>query len=87
MATRSAGKAHRQSLKRHERNRSLKSATRTRVRLARAALGQPKPEEAVMKQAISALDRAASKGVYHPNKTARQKSRLMKRLSRVTAGK
>ncbi len=33
--------------------------------------------------AVSALDRAASKGVLHSNNAARRKSRLMKRLNAV----
>ena len=33
--------------------------------------------------AVAALDRAARKGVYHQNKAARQKSRLMRRLNTV----
>ena len=35
--------------------------------------------------AISSLDRAAKKGVIHPNNAARRKSRLMKRLNASTA--
>jgi len=31
--------------------------------------------------AVSVLDRAAKKGVIHPNKAARRKSRLMKKLN------
>ena len=38
--------------------------------------------EAVVK-AISALDKAARKGVIHPNKAARRKSRLMKKLNQA----
>lgn len=35
--------------------------------------------------AISALDRAVSKGVLHRNNAARRKARLMKRLNAATA--
>ena len=31
--------------------------------------------------AISTLDKAAEKGILHPNNTARRKSRLMKKLN------
>jgi small subunit ribosomal protein S20 len=34
-----------------------------------------------VQEAISELDRAASKGVIHPKNAARRKSRLMKRLA------
>jgi len=33
--------------------------------------------------AISSLDRAAAKGVIHPNNAARRKSRLMKKLNKA----
>ncbi len=35
--------------------------------------------------AISALDKAAEKGVIHPNNAARHKSRLMKKLNEALA--
>jgi small subunit ribosomal protein S20 len=34
-------------------------------------------------QVVSALDRAAKKGVIHPNQAGRRKSRLMKKLNRT----
>jgi small subunit ribosomal protein S20 len=37
--------------------------------------------------AISSIDRAAKKGVIHPNKAARLKSRLMKRVNEAAATK
>ena len=40
----------------------------------------PKPKEAILK-AISALDKAAEKGVIHKNNAARRKGRLMKKLA------
>ncbi|HEX9068690.1 MAG TPA: 30S ribosomal protein S20 [Ktedonobacterales bacterium] len=65
------------------RNHSVKSATRTFVTKARSAIATDASaattEEAV-KEAISNLDRAASKGIIHPNNAARRKSRLMARL-------
>ncbi|GAB4428315.1 MAG: hypothetical protein Kow00106_23770 [Anaerolineae bacterium] len=36
-------------------------------------------------QAIRVLDKAAVKGILHPNNVARRKSRLMKRLARLEA--
>jgi small subunit ribosomal protein S20 len=82
LPTRSAAKAHRSSLKRQVRNRAVKRMTRTRVKQARTALADsPKSAEATLQLAVSALDRAVKKGVYHRNKAARQKSRLMARLS------
>jgi small subunit ribosomal protein S20 len=37
----------------------------------------------VVQRAISALDKAAQKGVIHPNNAARRKSRLMKHLNQA----
>jgi small subunit ribosomal protein S20 len=47
--------------------------------------GQIKPAEAEVLAAISSLDRAAGKGVLHPNNAARRKSRLMKKLNEAKA--
>jgi small subunit ribosomal protein S20 len=83
--TKSAIKRIKTSEKRHQRNMAVKSATRTYVKKARTAIGQ-KPAEAQedLTAAISALDRAAKKGVIHPNNAARRKSRLMKRYNQAT---
>ena len=40
-----------------------------------------------VRRAISALDKAAEKGVLHPNNASRRKSRLMGALAKLTAGK
>ena len=70
-------------------NKSVRSFTRSRVTLARnlTAPGTATDEspEAV-RQAISALDKAARKVVIHPNQAARKKSRLQKRLNSAAAG-
>jgi small subunit ribosomal protein S20 len=79
-------KRNRQNDKRRTRNRHFRGAARTAVNLARAAFdaGAPDTKEAVL-AAISALDRAAEKGVIHPNNAARRKGRLMRRLYALTA--
>jgi small subunit ribosomal protein S20 len=89
VATRSAAKAHRQSLKRRLRNRAVKSYTKTMLKKAEAAIAAGDPEAArpVVHEAISALDRAAKKGVLHPNNVARRKSRLMLRFNAMVAAK
>jgi small subunit ribosomal protein S20 len=78
-------KRNRQNEKRRLRNRNGRGAARTAVNQARTALdaGAPETKETVMK-AISALDKAARKGVVHPNNAARRKGRLMKRLATFT---
>lgn len=76
-------KRNKQNEKRRLRNRMYRGSTRAAVRDARATLEDGNEEEsrsAVM-EAISALDKAAAKGVIHKNNAARRKSRLMKRLA------
>lgn len=87
MATRSAAKAHRQSLKRRLRNRAVKSATKTAVKKAQEAIASGDLELAreSVRKAISALDRAAKKGVIHPNNAGRRKSRLLLKFNAAVA--
>jgi small subunit ribosomal protein S20 len=87
MPTRSAAKAHRQSLKRRPRNHAVQSAAKTAVKNANAAIAAGDPESArqAVRHAISVLDRAATKGVLHPNNVARRKSRLILRFNAAVA--
>jgi small subunit ribosomal protein S20 len=84
--TKSAEKRVRQSAKRQIRNRVYRGTARTTVKKARNLIdtGSPESTEAVLK-AIKALDKAAQKGVIHPNNAARRKSRLMKALHKAEA--
>jgi len=78
-------KRNRQNEKRRLRNRTTRGGARAAVNLARAAFeaNSPETKETVLK-AISALDKAAEKGVIHKNNAARRKGRLMKRLASLT---
>ena len=78
-------KRNRQNEKRRLINRNVRGSARTAVNLARNAFEAEAPEtkEAVLK-AISAIDKAAGKGVIHKNNAARRKGRLMKRLASFT---
>ena len=81
----SALKAHRQSLKRRENNREMRSALRTAIKNIRAAI-DAKDAEAVKKQwpeTVSLIDRMAAKGVIHDNAAARHKSRLQARIAKL----
>jgi small subunit ribosomal protein S20 len=64
-------------------NRRTRSETKTLVqRASEIALGRaegPGPEAVLA--AISALDKAAEKGIIHPNQAARRKSRLMTKVN------
>ena len=79
-------KRNRQNEKRRLRNRHALGTARSAVNQARVALetNAPDTQESVMK-AISAIDKAAQKGVIHKNSAARRKSRLMKKLSSLKA--
>jgi|SRR5579872_6302271 len=84
--TKSAIKRIKTSEKRHQRNVAVKSATRTFIRKARQTIASaPGEAQAEVTAAISALDRAARKGIIHPNNAARRKSRLIKRLNAAAA--
>ena len=80
---RSAIKRIRQNKKRRLRNRVYRGQARTSVRDARASILEEDLEaarESTLK-AISALDKAAQKGVIHKNNASRRKGRLMKQLA------
>ncbi|MBI3161337.1 MAG: 30S ribosomal protein S20 [Chloroflexi bacterium] len=81
-------KRNRQNEKNRVRNRNARGSARTAVTAARASFAEndPQTKEAVMK-AISTLDKAAQKGVIHPNNASRRKGRLMKRLAAFLTGK
>jgi len=81
--TPSALKRVRQSLRRRAVNRRTQSEAKTLVQQASdIALGRSDGNgpDAVA-AAISALDKAAEKGILHPNNAARRKSRLMTKVN------
>jgi len=84
--SKSALKRWRQSLERRDRNRSVKSQTRTLLNKAVVAIeSDASTAEEAVREAIAALDRAAQKKVIHGNAAARGKSRLLKRFNMATA--
>jgi small subunit ribosomal protein S20 len=83
--TKSAQKAMRQAERRAVRNQAARSAVRTYVKKAAAAVGsRVQGATDVVREAVSALDVAAQKGIVHRNAAARRKSRLMSRLHQLT---
>jgi small subunit ribosomal protein S20 len=78
-------KRNRQNEKHRLRNRLYIGKARTFVKRAKIALGSTDTENAAeaTRLAISALDRAAEKGILHKNNAARRKSRLMKHLNEL----
>ena len=80
--TRSARKQVRVTQRRHLRNKSIQSLCKTNITKAERLIfsGELESAQEAAVAAISSLDRAAEKGVIHPNNAARRKSRLMKKL-------
>ncbi|OQY23049.1 MAG: 30S ribosomal protein S20 [Anaerolineaceae bacterium 4572_32.1] len=81
----SAIKRIRQNGKKLNRNQQFRSAAHTHIKKARRLIDEGKLKEAqeTAQQAIITLDKAAVKGILHPNNVARRKSRLMKRLNKA----
>ncbi len=81
--TASAKKRIRSSARRNERNRVFRSRARTFIKKTDRLIAEGKLEDAAQaaRQAMSALDKAAVKGVIHKNNAARRKARLMRRLN------
>ncbi len=82
----SAIKRIRSSRRKQVRNQAVRTRARSAVKEARSAIESGSPEEKAkaIQAAYSALDRAASKGTIHKRNAARRKSRLMKRLAKLS---
>ncbi len=82
--TKSAIKMIRVAARRRQRNQPARVAVKTQIKTANAlmAAGSSNAPEAVV-TAISALDKAAERGMLHPNNAARRKSRLMRKLNKA----
>ena len=86
--TKSALKQIRVSERKRLRNRPVKTRVKNAIGKAVTSIASRADADealAAVTEAISQLDRAASKGVIHPNNAARRKSRLMKRLNAAKA--
>lgn len=84
---RSSLKRMRSSEKRRQRNRIVRGRTRTAIKKTRISVAANKWEDAelALQTAISALDKAAQKGVIHKNNAARRKSRLVRHYNQAKA--
>jgi small subunit ribosomal protein S20 len=87
--TASAKKQARSGARRAARNRGARSEVKTLIVKARRSLADTQAEASDRTEstveAVRALDRAASKGVLHPNNAARRKSRLARQLAKLAA--
>ena len=69
------------------RNKSVRSLTKTNITKAEKLIfsGELEAARQAVAAAISSLDKAAEKGIIHPNNAARRKSRLMQHLNKAQA--
>ncbi|HEY2139703.1 MAG TPA: 30S ribosomal protein S20 [Chthoniobacterales bacterium] len=81
--TRSASKRARQTTKRALRNRSV--LTRLRSMQKGVSSAGDKPDVNSVRAMISAIDKAAKRGIIHRNAAKRRKARLNKSLGRQAA--
>lgn len=71
--------------KKADRNKSIKSAVKTSIKKVEAAVVAKDKEATVaaLANAISTIDKAATKGVYHKNNAARKVSRVSKAVNSI----
>ena len=84
---RSQIKRNRQNERRRLRNKAARSEIRTRAKAALDAAESGAEDSAeALRLAVKRLDKAAAKGIIHKNQAANRKSRLMRRLDRISPG-
>ena len=85
--TKSAQKQVRVTERRRLQNKSIRTLCKTNITKAERLIfsGELESAQAAVVAAISTLDKAAEKGVIHPNNAARRKLRLMKKLNEAKA--
>lgn len=83
----SSKKDLRRIAKRKVANQQVTTALKTYVKKVRVAAnsGDAELTKAALTGAVKALDKAAQKGVIHPNQAARRKSRAAKAANKVAA--
>jgi small subunit ribosomal protein S20 len=84
----SAMKRMRQDEKRQLRNVSVKSSLKTFAKRVEQLVGQQDITNAavVLRKTESAFDKAAGKGIIHPNKAARKKASLSRKVQALQRG-
>ncbi len=64
-----------------ERNKAARSALRTEIKHANAAIAAGENKEEALRAAVKKIDQAAAKGLLHKNTAARKKSALAKKAN------
>ena len=85
--SKSAQKQVRVTERRRLRNKPIRTLCKTNITKAERLifLGELEAAQEAVVVAISSLDKAAEKGIIHPNNAARRKSRLMEKLNQAQA--
>ena len=83
---RSAAKRMRADAKRHQRNLEAKSKLKTLVRQFNHSVDAKQADQArkVFPQLVALLDQSAQKSILHRNTASRKKSRLARRLAKLS---
>ena len=82
----SAIKRNKQSLKRREKNRTVKGALRSTIKKIHTAVASGSEEaREILASAIPEIAKAASKGIIHKNNAARKISRLTKKVNKAAS--
>jgi small subunit ribosomal protein S20 len=86
--TKSGLKAKRQNIKRREQNREMRSKLRTSLKGIRAAMDSKDIDaaKAALSETVSMVDKMAAKKIIHDNTADRYKSRIVARLTGLSAG-
>jgi len=81
--TKTAQKQMRVAERKRLRNKPIRSQCKTYITKAEKLIfsGDLEAAQKAVVTAISSLDKAAEKGIIHPNNAARRKSRLMQKLN------
>jgi len=84
--TKSAVKRLRQDKKKNLKNKSAKSAIKTKIKKIKSLVSSGKIEEAnkMVREIEKMVDKAKTKRIIHQNKASRTKSNLMKLISSQT---
>ena len=81
----SSKKRIKQTLRRTERNKHVRSTVRSFVKSARLAIesGDKAAATSALAEAVRRIDMAVSKGVLHKNTAARRKARLARKVNQA----
>jgi small subunit ribosomal protein S20 len=71
------------------RNKAVRTHCKTEITKAEKLISSGKADEAkaAVTAAVSNLDKAAGKGIIHPNNASRRKARLVAKLNKVAGSK